>query len=103
MSVGDGAIGGCFSARATTAIASDPRQGTLATPAVCFPLVLEERSVGVVAVFRTLEQKRSFIQVDHELFKLLGAQAMWALIAARQFTDGGRTIPPLSSFRDLGT
>ena len=96
-------IAGCFAARAPTAVAADPRRGTLASPAVCFPLVLEERGVGVVAIFRTLEQKPLFIQVDHELFKLLGAQAMWALIAARQFTDGGRTIPPLASFRDLGT
>ena len=66
---GEGAIGGCFAARAMTAIAADPRRGTLASPAVCFPLVLEERSVGVVAIFHTLEQKPSFIQVDPSIRK----------------------------------
>jgi hypothetical protein len=101
--VGSGPIGGCFAAKATSSIPRDTRRGSLDAPVVCFPLVLEERATGVVAIFRTLEQKSSFIQVDHELFKLLGAQAMWALVAARQFTDGGRVLPPLSSFRDLGT
>ena len=100
---GDGPIGSCFTAKTMSAIPRDTRRGSLAAPVVCFPLVLEDRATGVVAIFRTLEQKSSFIQVDHELFKLLGAQAMWALVAARQFTDGGRVLPPLSSFRDLGT
>jgi hypothetical protein len=101
--VGEGPIGGCFATRTMSDIPRDTRRGSLSAPVVCFPLVLEERATGVVAIFRTLEQKSSFIQVDHELFKLLGAQAMWALVAARQFTDGGRVLPPLSSFRDLGT
>jgi hypothetical protein len=63
---------------------------------------MHDRTPGIIAVFRTLEQKAAFVQVDHELFKLLCAQAMSALVAARLFTDRGREVPALSSFRDLG-
>lgn len=100
---GEGRIGETFLAGTTFESRTDSRAGSLAAPVICVPLRIEDRPVGVIAVFRTLEQKSAFIRIDHELFKLLGAQAMSALVAARLFSDGGRKIPPLSSFRDLGT
>jgi hypothetical protein len=101
--VGQGVIGKVFATGEQRVVPSDPRKGTRESPAVCFPLRLGEKITGVIAVFHTLQQKASFIQVDYELFKLLGAQAMFALVAARLYTEGGGEVPPLSSFRDLGT
>lgn len=79
----------------------DSRIGTLAEPRVIFPLMLEGRPVGVVAVVRTLQQKSSFVHMDQELFKLLGAQAVSALVTARLYTDSGKKMPKLSGFLDL--
>jgi hypothetical protein len=56
----------------------------------------------LLVIFRTLEQKHAFIQVDHELLKLLGAQAISALIAAQLFSAQDANQPPLSSLSDLG-
>lgn len=102
VAAGQGLIGDAFSSGKLQVFGGDPRQGTLEAPAACIPLRMDDQTPGIIVVFRTLEQKASFVQVDHELFKLLGAQAMSALVAARLFTDKGREIPTLSSFRDLG-
>ncbi|MCC6648406.1 MAG: GAF domain-containing protein [Polyangiaceae bacterium] len=79
----------------------DSREGTLADPRVVFPLTLEGRVVGAVSVVRTLQQKHGFVHMDQELFKLLGAQAVSALVAARLYTDSGKRLPKLSGFLDL--
>jgi len=65
------------------------------------PLKVEERSVGVLADFATLEQKSRFLPVDFELFKLLGAHAGVALVCARLYAETGKQIPGLDGFLDL--
>ncbi|MCZ6688668.1 MAG: GAF domain-containing protein [Planctomycetota bacterium] len=49
------------------------------SPSACIPLVLDERVTGVIAIFRLLEQKSGFEDVDHELFELLATHAATAL------------------------
>jgi hypothetical protein len=58
------------------------------------------RSMGAIALFRTLPQKMTFTGVDQELFKLLAAQAAPALVNARLFTESGRRIPGAQAFID---
>ena len=50
------------------------------------------------SIFGTLTQKTEFINVDNELFKLLGAQAAPALVNARLFADAGRKVPGVQAF-----
>jgi hypothetical protein len=100
--VGEGAIGRSFADNQPSVTEGDSRLGTIAAPSACFPIRVEERVRGVIAVIRTLEQKDAFVRLDLELFKLLGAQAMPALLAARLYTDGGRELPSLAGFLDLG-
>jgi len=58
-------------------------------PVACIPLKLDERTVGVLAIYKLLEQKEGFTSLDQELLGLLAAQAAATLIGARTFTRGG--------------
>lgn len=99
---GEGPLGEVFSTGRALVREGDSRQGSVSSPVAIVPLKVRDRMAGVLVVFRTLEQKPSFIQVDHELLKLLSAQAMTALVAARLFTSQSQELLPFSSLSDLG-
>ena len=61
-------------------------------PVSCIPLKLEERPVGVLAIYKLLEQKDGFTSLDQEILGLLAAQAAATLIGARTFTRAGRAL-----------
>jgi hypothetical protein len=79
----------------------DPSRGALDQPAAVIPLSVDDRVVGVIAIFSTLAQKTRFDAVDFELFKLLGQQAALALVSASLFAQGDRRLPGLEAFLDL--
>ncbi|HTQ07360.1 MAG TPA: GAF domain-containing protein [Polyangiaceae bacterium] len=79
----------------------DPSHGELDRPAAVIPLVVDERVVGVIAIFSTLSQKKRFDAVDFELFRLLGQQAAAALVSASLFAQAERRLPGLEAFLDL--
>lgn len=79
----------------------DPSRGALDQPAAVIPLSVDDRVVGVIAIFSTLAQKTRFDAVDFELFKLLGQQAASALVSASLFAQGDRRLPGLEAFLDL--
>jgi len=78
-----------------------PSAGTVERPAAILPLSIDERVVGVIAIFATLSQKSSFDTVDFELFKLLGQHAAAALVSASLFVQAERKLPGLEAFLDL--
>ena len=49
----------------------------------CIPLIVEERPIGVIAIFRLLSHKPQIEDIDRELFELLAAQASVALYCTR--------------------
>lgn len=51
-------------------------------PIACVPLRLDDRVIGVIAVYGLLVQKDDFDPVDYELFNLLASQAATALYAS---------------------
>ena len=79
----------------------DPTLGTFQAPAAIIPLSVDEKVVGVIAIFSTLAQKKRFDAVDFELFKLLGQHAAAALISASLFVNSDRKLPGLEAFLDL--
>ncbi len=99
---GEGPVGDCLVTGLFTVSDSDPRKGSLEKPVALIPLRFDDRVLGVLAIFQTLEQKNAFIPVDRELFKLLGAQAMTALIAATYITEHKKEPPSLAHLFDLG-
>jgi GAF domain-containing protein len=79
----------------------DPSKGTLDGPAAIIPLTIDDRIVGIIAIFSTLSQKERFDTVDFELFKLLGQHAAAALISASLYVQAERKLPGLEAFLDL--
>lgn len=78
-----------------------PSKGTLQSPAAILPLSVDDRIVGIIAIFSTLSQKERFDTVDFELFKLLGQHAAAALISASLYVQADRKLPGLEAFLDL--
>jgi hypothetical protein len=70
-------------------------------PAACIPLQVEERPVGAIVVFGLFAQKAEFVTLDRELFKLLGAHAGAALMAAYMYTSGDGRLPAPEALRLL--
>jgi hypothetical protein len=70
-----------------------------AQPAACIPLHIDERNVGVIVVYTLLEQKRRFVTVDRELFKLLGAHAAGAIVGAFHYTRTDGKLPTPEELR----
>jgi putative methionine-R-sulfoxide reductase with GAF domain len=102
MPAGDGPVGKAFSGGRTVYEESfDLTKGSIQRPAALVPLSLDGKTIGIIAIFATLPQKTELVNVDFELFRLLGAQAAPALVNARLFTDTGRRVPGLQAFLDL--
>jgi len=74
------------------------RPGSLDDPIAIIPFLADGRAVGVASVFRLLPQKIAWADVDLELFKLLGAQAGAALIAANLYR---RVASPTEALRGI--
>jgi GAF domain-containing protein len=70
-------------------------------PAACIPLQIEDRPVGAIVVFDLFAQKPEFVTVDRELFKLLGAHAGAALVAAYMYTSADGRLPAPEALRRL--
>lgn len=100
FSVDDGVVFASYANNTVTVADRDPSTGSIDAPACVIPISMSNRTMGCIALFKTLPQKTSFSNVDHELFKLLAAQAAPALVNARLFTDAGRRIPGAQAFID---
>jgi hypothetical protein len=84
--VGEGAIGGvCASGQSSEKQGNPLGEGSLATPLAVIPMLVDGQTVGVLAIVRLLEQKEAWVQVDQELFHLLGTHAAAALLAAHMY------------------
>jgi len=70
-------------------------------PAACIPMQLDDRVVGAIVVYSLLEQKRRFVTVDRELFKLLGAHLGATLVAAHAWSAGDGRLPTPEALRAL--
>jgi hypothetical protein len=101
LPLGEGLIGRVVSSGVAEWVDGDATAGTLASPAAAIPLLLNGRAVGAIAVVATFEQKREFVDVDFELFRLLGAHAASALAASRLFAQHGARLGPVDAFVDL--
>jgi GAF domain-containing protein len=101
VAVAGSALGRVLRSGASEIQEGDPSRGDIDQPAALIPLVVDERVVGVIAIFATLSQKTRFDAVDFELFRLLGQQAAAALVSASLFAGANRQLPGLEAFLDL--
>lgn len=70
-------------------------------PPAIVPLIVDERPLGVIVIYGTLQQKVRFSPTDFELFKLLGQHAARALVGAALFEGNGHKLPGADAFRDV--
>ena len=79
----DGMIAECMN----TGVARFVEGVTAANPLACVPLKIENRLVGLVAVYRIEEHKAGLSDLDKELFELLANQTATAMMSSRVYSE----------------
>lgn len=72
-------------------------------PMVCIPLKIKERVIGVIVIYRLLQQKEKFRDVDYELFTLLAGHAATAIFGSKLYTESERKLSTIQGFIGLLT
>lgn len=75
----------------------------LSAPAICIPLKIKDQVIGLISIYKFLQQKKRLASVDHELFTLLAGHAATAIFAAKLYTDSKRKLNTIQGFIDLVT
>jgi GAF domain-containing protein len=76
---------------------TEPREEGV--PLACVPLVFGQTVIGVIAVYDFLEQKTRFVNMDIELFRLLGSHAAAAIAGAGLLAKVGDVFVGLDQYR----
>jgi transcriptional regulator with GAF, ATPase, and Fis domain len=103
--LGDGVIGSVARTGESYYINQDIDGGkvTLEKPLAAVPLKIKEHVIGVVVIYRLLQQKDAFTAVDYELFSLLAAHAATAIFSSKLYSQSERKLNTIQSFLDLLT
>ena len=72
-------------------------------PAVCVPLKIKEKAIGVICIYGFLSQKHRLAHVDYELFTLLAGHAATAIFSAKLYTESKRKLNTIQGLIDLVT
>ncbi len=81
---------------------SDARINPL-DPAVCIPLKIKDTIIGVIVIYKLLQQKQSFTPLDHELFTLLAGHAATAIFSSKMYSELQRKHHTIQGFINLLT
>ena len=76
---------------------------TIEKPLAAVPLKIKEHVIGLISIYRLLQQKDSFSAVDYELFSLLAAHAATAIFSSKLYSQSERKLNTIQSFLDLLT
>jgi len=73
------------------------------TPGIvaCLPMKIDDKKLGVIAIFALFPQKEQLVAADYELFKMLGLHAAAALLGAGLFTASGGKLLGIEALRNL--
>ncbi|PLY11679.1 MAG: diguanylate phosphodiesterase [Desulfuromonas sp.] len=72
-------------------------------PMVCISLKIKEHVIGVISIYKLLEQKERFADVDYELFTLLAGHAATAIFSSKLYSESERKLNTIQGFIDLMT
>ncbi len=75
----------------------------LLEPMVCIPLKIKEHVIGVIVIYKLLQQKKKFSELDHELFTLLAGHAATATFASKLYSESERKLSTIQGFIELLT
>ena len=76
---------------------------TLDRPLAAVPLKIKEHVIGLIVIYKLLQQKDAFSAVDYELFSLLAAHAATAIFSSKLYSQSERKLNTIQSFLDLLT
>lgn len=72
-------------------------------PIVAIPMKIKERAIGAIVIYKLLQQKESFTQLDYELFTLLAGHTATAIFSSKLYTESERKLSTVQGFIDLLT
>jgi transcriptional regulator with GAF, ATPase, and Fis domain len=102
--VGQGALGECAqTGESYYADLSDHAAPSIDNPIAAVPLKIKDHIIGMIVIFKLLQQKDAFTAVDFELFSLLAAQAATAIFSSKLYSQSERKLNTIQSFLDLLT
>lgn len=70
-------------------------------PCACVPLKINERVVGVIAIYSLLSHKKGLSELDHKLLELLAGHAASALISSKLYSMADRKLRTIEGFMSL--
>ncbi|HBR17829.1 MAG: diguanylate phosphodiesterase [Deltaproteobacteria bacterium RIFCSPLOWO2_12_FULL_43_16] len=73
------------------------------SPIVCIPLKIKEHVIGVIAIYKLLQQKPKFSELDYELFTLLAGHAATAIFSSKLYSESERKLSTIQGFINLLT
>ena len=103
--LGEGILGDVAKTGESYYINQDVEGGTIALdkPLAAVPLKIKEHVIGLIVIYKLLQQKDSFSAVDYELFSLLAAHAATAIFSSKLYSQSERKLNTIQSFLDLLT
>lgn len=73
------------------------------SPIVCIPLKIKEHVIGVITIYKLLQQKSKFEALDYELFTLLAGHAATAIFSSKLYSESERKLSTIQGFINLLT
>lgn len=103
--LGDGVLGRVAKTGESYYVNQDEGEGGtgIEHPLAAVPLKIKEHVIGLIVIYRLLQQKDSFSAVDYELFSLLAAHAATAIFSSKLYSQSERKLNTIQSFLDLLT
>ena len=103
--LGDGVLGQVAKTGESYYVNQELEQNAIAIdrPLAAVPLKIKEHVIGLIAIYKLLQQKDAFSAVDYELFSLLAAHAATAIFSSKLYSQSERKLNTIQSFLDLLT
>lgn len=103
--IGDGLLGNIAQSGQSYYVIDDVTgaPSSVERPIAAVPLKIKEHVIGIIAIYKLLQQKAAFTAVDYELFTLLAAHAATAIFSSKLYSQSERKLNTIQSFLDLLT
>jgi transcriptional regulator with GAF, ATPase, and Fis domain len=103
--LGEGVLGNVAKTGESYYVNQDIDGGSISIekPLAAVPLKIKEHVIGLIVIYRLLQQKDAFSAVDYELFSLLAAHAATAIFSSKLYSQSERKLNTIQSFLDLLT
>jgi nitrate/nitrite-specific signal transduction histidine kinase len=106
LKLGEGILGQVAQTGESYYVNRDAAEGaevTLQNPLAAVPLKIKDHVIGLIVIYKLLQQKDAFTAVDYELFSLLAAHAATAIFSSKLYSQSERKLNTIQSFLDLLT